>query len=152
LKAHDKTLFFFCKKNVFYVFYIYINKHKNIFVCYFIPIYSRMKKYIVFWIFILIGITGCAQTTPWQNLDNFAKCLTEKWFIMYGSETCPHCQNQKAMFGDSFQYINYVECTKEFEPCTNLKWVPTWEMSSGHYLEWSQKLINLATASTCTLD
>jgi ribosomal protein S27E len=36
---------------------------------------------------------------------------------MYGQVTCQHCQKQKAMFGDSFQKITYVECTKEAERC-----------------------------------
>lgn len=36
---------------------------------------------------------------------------------MYGSVNCPHCQKQKAMFGDSFQYVTYVECMEEAERC-----------------------------------
>ncbi|MEI7920252.1 MAG: hypothetical protein WCH65_09290 [bacterium] len=40
---------------------------------------------------------------------------------MYGEVTCQHCQKQKATFGDSFAKITYVECTKEFARCSQLK-------------------------------
>ncbi len=29
---------------------------------------------------------------------------------MYGLYWCPHCIEQKGGFGDSFHYVNYVEC------------------------------------------
>lgn len=71
---------------------------------------------------------------------------------MYGSATCPHCQKQKEMFGESFQYIDYVECTKEFERCAKLKGVPTREISSGTYLEGLQELSTLASKTGCPLE
>ena len=55
------------------------------------------------------------------------------------------------MFGDSFQKINYVECTKEFGRCAKLKGVPTWEIASGVYLEGEQSLATLASKTDCTL-
>jgi len=35
------------------------------------------------------------------KLDIFAQCLKEKGSIFYGAFWCPHCQNQKTMFGKS---------------------------------------------------
>ena len=70
---------------------------------------------------------------------------------MYGSKTCQHCLAQKEMFGDSFQYIDYVECTEEFERCSNLKGVPTREIGSGNYLEGKQALVTLANEAGCQL-
>ena len=29
---------------------------------------------------------------------------------MYGLYWCPHCIEQKEMFGDAFHYVPYVEC------------------------------------------
>ncbi|MEK6915630.1 MAG: hypothetical protein AABW89_03780 [Nanoarchaeota archaeon] len=45
-----------------------------------------------------------------EEVDNFAKCLTEKGAVMYGAFWCPHCARTKKKFGESFQFINYVEC------------------------------------------
>ena len=43
--------------------------------------------------------------------DAFAQCLKDKGAIFYGAFWCPHCQNQKAMFGKSVQFLPYVECS-----------------------------------------
>ena|SRR3989344_7537978 len=73
----------------------------------------------------LSNISSCPLT---EDKDNFAKCLTEKGFVMYGAYWCPHCQNQKLAFGDSFKYIKYIECTEEVKLCIdkNIKGYPTW--------------------------
>ncbi len=112
-----------------------------------------MKKIALVGIFAVIFFAGCAQQTTTKNLDTFAQCLTDQWAIMYGQVTCQHCQKQKAMFGDSFQKITYVECTKEAERCgKELKWgVPAWKFKDGTLLEWVQELSVLASKTSCTL-
>lgn len=66
--------------------------------------------------------------------DAFAKCLTEKGVKMYGAYWCGHCQNQKKAFGDSFKYVNYIECAdpnsqKQLDVCAKegIEGYPTWE-------------------------
>lgn len=112
-----------------------------------------MKKIVLLGILASVFLAGCTQPTQTQttNLDEFAQCLTEKWAIMYGSANCPHCLAQKKMFGDSFQYVTYVECMEETERCTNLKWVPTREIGEGNYLEGKQALSTLAKETGCDL-
>ncbi|MCX6824373.1 MAG: hypothetical protein NT085_04585 [candidate division SR1 bacterium] len=110
-----------------------------------------MKKIALMGIFAAIFFAGCAQQAPTKNLDTFAQCLTDQGAIMYGEVTCQHCQKQKAMFGESFQKITYVECTKEFERCSKLKGVPTWEFKDGTQLEGLQELATLAAKTTCIL-
>ncbi len=112
-----------------------------------------MKKIFLIWIFSIVFFAGCTQQTPANNLDEFAQCLTSKWAIMYGSKTCPHCLKQKEMFGESFQYITYVECTQEAERCGNeLKWsVPAWKFADGTLVEWLQEFSVLATKTNCVL-
>lgn len=101
-----------------------------------------MKKTIIVSIIVVVlalaGIgywkfTGKAVAT--LNYDNFAKCLTENGVIMYGSKYCPHCLNQKKMFGDSFKYINYVECADNPTLCTerSIQVVPTWSIKENLY-------------------
>lgn len=70
-----------------------------------------------------------------SNYDNFAKCLTEKSVIMYGTATCPHCQKQKEMFGDSFKYINYIDCIDNSTACMEkgIQAVPTWYINGNLY-------------------
>jgi len=71
------------------------------------------------WLFgaILVGVLGIGASyltqkglTPMKNYDDFAKCITEEGWAEYGTFWCPNCGRQKLMFGDSFQYIEYVEC------------------------------------------
>ena len=33
-------------------------------------------------------------------IDTFAKCLASKDVVVYGAYWCPHCQNQKKLFGE----------------------------------------------------
>jgi glutaredoxin len=89
--------------------------------------------------------------------DNFAKCLTEKGAVMYGADWCPHCKEQKNMFGSSFSYIKYVNCDPnnqrtQIKECVEqgIKGYPTWKIN-GKVLEGTQPLDKLADASGCEL-
>ncbi len=71
-------------------------------------------------------LSSCPLTL--DNKDDFAKCLTEKGWAMYGAEWCAHCKTQKEMFGTSFQYIKYVECPDNIQFCLDkgINGYPTW--------------------------
>lgn len=96
-------------------------------------------------------LTGCTKTST-QNLDAFAKCITEQWAMIYTSTTCSHCMKQKALFGDSWQYINDVDCNKSPVVCSQawIKWVPNrvinWENIMGQ-----QSLAVLAEKTGCEI-
>ena len=87
----------------------------------------------------LIFVSGCVNNgnnSPKQ--DTFAQCLSEKGVVMYGTETCPNCQNQKKLFGDSFQYVTYVECGKGGEDAkkcedAGITGVPSWKIGGKMY-------------------
>ena len=70
-------------------------------------------------------LSSCPLTA---DKDAFAKCLTDKGWTMYGAVWCPHCQDQKKAFGDSFKYIKYVECPDNIQLCTDkgVNGYPTW--------------------------
>lgn len=76
--------------------------------------------------------TGPGTKINETQLMAFAKYLTDKGVTMYGAYWCSHCQNQKKLFGTAFQYINYVECTKDPEKCTaaGVLGYPTWTFSN----------------------
>ncbi len=61
-------------------------------------------------IIILFVIGGSGQSYAREDIDVFAQCLTEKGAVMYGAFWCPHCADVKKMFGESFRYVEYVEC------------------------------------------
>ena len=106
---------------------------------------------------IIIGIgiyfvTG-SGSPAYTGLDDFAKCLTSKNVVMYGAYWCPHCQKVKADFGQSFQYVTYVECTVEVKKCTdnNVSGYPTWTFADGKRLEGEQTFQKISEVSGCPL-
>ena len=86
-------------------------------------------------------------------LDSFTKCLAEKKLIMYGAYWCPHCQAQKKLFGNSVQYLPYVECTQQTELCLEKKieGYPTWIDASGNRFSGEQSLQKLSEITQCKL-
>ncbi len=89
------------------------------------------------------------------NYDNFAQCLAAKGATMYGASWCPHCQEQKATFGSSFQFIKYVECPDNTDLCIaqGIQGYPTWMIGSTTIEEGfdSNTMKKLSDATGCPL-
>ena len=106
-------------------------------------------------IFIAVGIwiLEIRKTVPLGKYDNFAKCLSDKGVIMYGADWCPHCQNEKRAFGDSFRLITYVECPDNPQQCidVNVENYPTWVFPDVENLIGEQGLKKLSEKSDCVL-
>lgn len=110
------------------------------------------------WTYIIIVIVVIAGIYAYQNfikdssdvgqLDEFAQYLTGEGVIMYGTDWCTYCKAQKELFGDSFQYINYVDCDKDLQLCLDaeVKGYPTWEIDGETYsgLQSIEKLMQLS--------
>jgi hypothetical protein len=93
-----------------------------------------------------------------NRLDAFAKCIASKQAKMYGAYWCPHCADQKEMFGSSFQYVPYVECgvpgsRDEGPVCKDagIKHFPTWQFADGERQEGTLPLQSLGTKTGCGL-
>ena len=91
-----------------------------------------------------------------KDLDTFAQCLAEKKATMYGSFLCPHCDDQKRLFGSSFRYVPYVECsirgTRQMTfPCmaAQIRFTPTWIFADGDRLTGVQPLKTLGERAGC---
>lgn len=112
-----------------------------------------MKKIIVMGLIATsLLLTGCTnETSSTKNLDDFAKCITTAGAKMYGTATCPHCQNQKALFGESFQYINYIDCMATPNECSGIDRVPTREFADGVKEVGEKTFEELATKTACDL-
>jgi uncharacterized membrane protein/glutaredoxin len=82
-----------------------------------------------------------------------ARHLREQGAVMYGAYWCPHCTEQKALFGDAAKDIPYVECAKDAvngrpDLCekAGVKSFPTWIMGTERR-EGTQSLRALADFS-----
>ena len=123
----------------------------------------KMKKIIIITIAVLVILAGIGY---WRwtaravavggSYDDFAKCLTEKSATMYGASWCSHCQNQKKMFGDSFKYVKYVECSNhdgtQTDACKNagITGYPTW-IINGKVYTGEKTIQELSSLSGCQL-
>lgn len=89
-------------------------------------------------------------------LDDFARCLTSRKAVMYGAYWCPHCQNQKKLFGPSFGLVTYVECAAasgQAPACeeAGIKSYPTWVFDSGKQELGQLSLKELSDKTSCPL-
>ena len=102
-----------------------------------------------------LTLVGFSQAT---DPDTFAKCLAEKKATMYGSFLCPHCEDQKKLFGSSFRYVPYVECSVRGSrqmtfPCiaAQIRYTPTWIFADGERRTGVQQLKDLGEKTGCKL-
>ncbi|RZM77849.1 glutaredoxin family protein [Leptolyngbya iicbica] len=98
-----------------------------------------------------LALGGCSPTTdanggsaelaadaPYEA--RLANHLTAQDATMYGAFWCPHCQDQKALFGDAEDQVPYVECDPEGEDAQpelcqakEIQGYPTWEIDGELY-------------------
>lgn len=105
---------------------------------------------------VLLGLlgTGCtpATDTAAQSYEaRLAEHLTEQDATMYGAFWCPHCSDQKELFGEAIEAVPYVECDPEGENAQpelcrekNIEGYPTWEID-GELYPGTRSLEELAT-------
>ncbi|MBU2561711.1 MAG: thioredoxin family protein [Nanoarchaeota archaeon] len=104
---------------------------------------------------MVLFLSGCAER---KGYDSFAQCITGNGVVMFGSETCPHCQNMKERFGNSFRFIEYVECN-EYIPgadpdrCVTegIGYLPTFRFSDGSKLVGELEFSILSQKTGCPL-
>lgn len=124
----------------------------------------RQKTRLI--ILIVLGITiltgGIFLLVRLQSIpgkyDVFAQCLKDKGAVFYGAFWCPHCQNQKAMFGKSAKLLPYVECSTsdgrvQLQICKdkNIEGYPTWEFADGSREVGEVSLSRLSEKTECPL-
>jgi hypothetical protein len=101
------------------------------------------------------GETGLAITTASGTAEiALARHLTQIGAKEYGAYWCPHCYDQKQLFGkEAFAIINYIECTtdgknSQTQLCekAGIQGFPTWEIR-GKLYQGIQPLEKLAELS-----
>jgi len=115
------------------------------------------------WVVVAILLVGGGyfiykQSAKPGTLDEFAQCLADKEAKFYGAFWCPHCQNQKAMFGKSQKLLPYIECSTpdgegQLQVCIDkeVTGYPTWEFADGTRLGGEVQLKTLSEKTTCPL-
>jgi len=106
---------------------------------------------------IVIAFLVLQSGQPGQY-DAFAKCLKDKDAVFYGAFWCPHCQNQKNMFGKSSKYLPYVECSTpdsrgQLKVCSDadIQGYPTWVFADASRESGEVSLEKLAEKTGCAL-
>ena len=102
-------------------------------------IWKSTWTYVIIVFILIIAIYGYKSITgrviePGQS-DELAQYLTQQGVKMYGTEWCSHCKNQKKLFGNSFQYIDYVDCDINRQECLDagVSGYPTWKINNQNY-------------------
>jgi len=124
---------------------------------------DRKSKQLAIWVVvgvvIAVGVWWFVfyQKTPGE-FDTFAQCLKDKGAVFYGAFWCPHCQNQKKMFGKSSKLLPYVECSTpdgkgQLKICKdkNIEGYPTWEFTDGSRESGEVSLELLSEKTGCEL-
>jgi hypothetical protein len=122
---------------------------------------SPGTKKILVWGGILIALAG-AYYAGWHyknhKYDAFAQCLATHQARMYGLYWCPHCLEQKEMFGEAFHYVPYTECaikgsSEMAAGCrvAGVKLFPSWQFGMDPPKEGVLSLEALSDKTGCKL-
>ena len=118
-----------------------------------------MKRVYLLAALIILGLiaSACSYSEyPLEEREKLAKCLTAKGVVEYGAFWCPTCAKQKKLFGEAYQYINYIECDPRDDAgqpdlCLEkeVEKYPDWEFPDGTRLVGLVELETLATTAGC---
>lgn len=107
---------------------------------------------------IVVWLSNSSTTAEAGELDEFAQCLEEEGATFFGAFWCPHCQEQKALFGKSVRHLPYVECStpdrrSQLSVCreNNIESYPTWEFADGSREGGVLSLETLSVKTGCQL-
>lgn len=105
--------------------------------------------------------TSLASTTELATSESkvvqLAQCIKESGAVFYGAFWCPHCRQQKDLFGkEAMAALTYVECStpdgkSQTQICKDKKIesYPTWEFKDGTRSTGVQTFAQLAEKTSC---
>lgn len=117
-----------------------------------------MKKFmIVTMAFSALFLIACDKERD-TTYDAFATCIADSGADFYGAFWCPHCEEQRDMFGDSVDLLPYTECAqggKDAKPevceAEGVDRFPTWKFNDGTVVTGTQSFEDLADKTSCPL-
>ena len=92
-------------------------------------------------VFLLWGYAASAPPAPEAAYaDGLARHLTATGVKLYGAYWCPHCTDQKQMFGKAAAQLPYIECDARSpvgKPAVcataKIRAFPTWDIAGTRY-------------------
>ena len=106
-----------------------------------VKIFLSVVGLLILGVIATVLIRSGSNGTPIEpgKYDVFAQCLEDKGAVFYGAWWCPHCNDQKKLFGTSAKLLPYVECYKypdtknQLPVCRDKKIAsyPTWLLADG---------------------
>jgi len=122
---------------------------------------NRKRKNVLVYGGIVV-VLAAAYYAGWHRknhkYDAFAQCLSSKQAKMFGLSWCPHCVEQKEMFGEAFHYVHYEECgiveTHEETPACKIQGIklfPSWQFGTDPPREGVLSMESLSERTGCSL-
>mgnify|MGYP001580253288 CR=1 FL=1 len=109
-------------------------------------------------IMVVLLLQGCSSGPSPEIQEKLAQCLSDKGVVMFGAYWCSHCQQQKKMFGDSWEKIKSVECSLpggkgQTEVCVQagIQSYPTWEFAPNDRLTGALSFEQLSAKTGCQI-
>jgi hypothetical protein len=84
-------------------------------------------------VIILVVILLSGKNPTAQTSAEVAQCIGGK-STLYVQLGCPHCETQKEMFGENYQYLKTIDCFYERDKCTDVSGTPTWKIGGEYYV------------------
>ncbi|HKF01806.1 MAG TPA: hypothetical protein VKB49_05810 [Candidatus Sulfotelmatobacter sp.] len=122
---------------------------------------TKSKKPLLYAIIaiLFVGAFFAGRYYKDHKYDAFARCLASKNAKMYGLYWCPHCADQKEMFGASFRNVHYVECAMKDKPgelapeckAAGVKLFPSWQFAGEAPREGVLSMEALSDKTGCSL-
>ena len=126
---------------------------------------SNKKSPVVFFGIIILIVGGIllylSIGSASGEYDEFSVCIAENGAKFYGAWWCPHCAEQKKLFGNSFKTFEkaggYIECSNADRTqngvCTEagITGYPTWRFGDGSELSGRVSLLTLAQKTGCQI-
>ncbi len=125
------------------------------------------KKIFLVSFLIVIAIVIWGSATAYKKNKNrvpteaetLAQCISDAGAKFYGTFWCPHCQNQKKMFGKAgAKKLPYTECStadgkSQLQVCKDagIEGYPTWIFADGSKLTGEQTPLSLAEKTSCPI-
>lgn len=116
---------------------------------------SSRAKFGILLLSALLLLSACERNTTY---DDFTTCLADSGAEFYGAFWCPHCSDQKKLFGDSTELLPYIECdvngkNSQAQLCKeeNIESYPTWKFPDGTVKNGVVSLTELGELTSCPL-